>query len=722
MSGLAVVLPVATFLALWALLIGLGPQDREPEWRSAFLRAAVVWGALAAVSAEVLSLFAAVRQGWLAAFWGLVLVLLFAYSVRRGLFRAAWMHLRGLKPGFSVGERLILVGIMGVVLLLLLIAWVSPPNNYDSYLYHMARVVHWAQAGSLDHFPSGFEHQLTKPTWAETAILHLRVLWGNDKPANLVQWFSMLGSLIGVSAITGLLGGTRKAQILAATVALSIPMGILQATSTQNDYVVAFWMVCLAYLVVRHRRQQASPGDVGYVALATGLGMLTKGTGYVYAVPLLAWYFWPRRPWPWMTWVRDASVVAVLVVLLNLGFWWRNVVTFGGPFGTSEWLSANLTLGPVLIPTQSAGGEPTPTESAQPTPTESAQPTPTESAQPTPTESAQPTPTESAQPTPTESAQPTPAAPAIADAAGEGGPGGPSFVLGLVEKALGVPKGVAQITAFQLVTPFGRVQRVQMGVLEAFPAIFDTTWMERIRLSWNHEDLAPSPVHMVLAGIAIIGVWLLRPRSRWGAVRAYAAMLGAAYLLLPVVIGHGASLWGIRYVLPFFVLSAPLAAVALAGAAREKWALAGAGVFVVLALPWTLLNNVRPLIGATPRVTRIESILTTDRTEVLLANGLQSIQNEYAEAAAETFVQGCGTVGLIGMLDTHPEYPFWWILDAPQSGIRIESLSHSVHTERYVDRTFKPCLIICAGCDASVSVPEYSLVRVHGPFSVWGLE
>ncbi len=92
------------------------------------------------------------------------------------------------------------------------------------------------------------------------------------------------------------------------------------------------------------------------------------------------------------------------------------------------------------------------------------------------------------------------------------------------------------------------------------------------------------------------------------------------YLLLPVVIGHGASLWGIRYVLPFFVLLAPLAAVVLAGGAREKWALAGAGGFVMLALPWTLLNNVRPLIGVTPQVTRIESILTTDRTEILLAN------------------------------------------------------------------------------------------------------
>ena len=659
-------LPIGAFAVTWATLLGASARGDRADWRDAYLRAGIAWGTLAALSAELLSWFGGLRQGWLGAFWGLVLAALVAYSVRRRLLQQAWTYLRGLKPRFSVGERLILVGIAAVVVLLLLIAWVSPPNNYDSYLYHMARVVHWAQAGSLDHFPSGFEHQLTKPTWAETAILHLRVLWGDDRPANLVQWFSMLGSLVGVSAIAGLLGGSRKAQLLAITVALSIPMGILQATSTQNDYVVAFWMISLAYFVVRSRRVERAAGDVVYVGLAAGLGMLTKGTGYVYAVPLLAWYFWPRRPWPRLPWLREVGVVAVLVVLLNFGFWWRNVVTFGGPFGTSEWLSANLTLGPVLIS--------------------------------------------------------TPAGPAIEEPGIESEPGDRSFSQGLIEKALSIPKGVAQITVFQLVTPFGRIQRPVVGLLEAFPAVFDTTWMERIRMSWNHEDLAPSPVHMGLVVISIIGVWFLRPRSRWGAARAYAVMLGAAYLLLPVVIGHGASLWGIRYVLPFFVLSAPLAALVLAGAAREKWALAVASVFVILALPWTLLNNVRPLIGATPQMTRIGSILTTDRTEVLLANGLQPVQNDYAEAAAETYAQRCSSVGLIGMQGSYPEYPFWWILNAPQSGIQIESLSHSAYTERYVDPSFEPCLVICAGCDAGGGMPEYALVNVHGQFSVWRRE
>ena len=156
--------------------------------------------------------------------------------------------------------------------------------------------------------------------------------------------------------------------------------------------------------------------------------------------------------------------------------------------------------------------------------------------------------------------------------------------------------------------------------------------------------------------------------------------------------------------------------------ASQRAAIPAACLLVLLSLPYGFFNNTRPLIGATPYTTRIESILTTDRTEGLLDNSLQRVQNDHAEAAAETYAQGCTTVGLIGMSGSLPEYPFWWILNARQSGIRMESLSHSVYTERYVDRSFEPCLIICAGCDASVSVPKYAPVGVRGPFAIWRQE
>jgi len=84
------------------------------------------------------------------------------------------------------------VGALAVVCgVLFLVAILSPPNTYDSALYHLSRVVHWAQNASLRPYPALFEHQLHMPIWAETDILHLRTLWGNIRPAGLVQRFSM---------------------------------------------------------------------------------------------------------------------------------------------------------------------------------------------------------------------------------------------------------------------------------------------------------------------------------------------------------------------------------------------------------------------------------------------------------------------------------------------------------------------------------------------------
>ena len=133
--------------------------------------------------------------------------------MRTGLLRSGWRAFRSSPQPFGVMDSLLLIGIVVILLVLFVVAWISPPNNVDSYLYHMSRVVHWAQNQSLSHYATQYDHQLLKPIWAESAILNLRVLWGSDKPANLVQWFSMLGAVVGVSSLAALMGVKRQGQL-----------------------------------------------------------------------------------------------------------------------------------------------------------------------------------------------------------------------------------------------------------------------------------------------------------------------------------------------------------------------------------------------------------------------------------------------------------------------------------------------------------------------------
>jgi hypothetical protein len=141
------------------------------------------------------------------------------------------------------------------------------------------------------------------------------------------------------------MGANRKGQFLSAAFALSVPMGILQATSTQTDFVTAFWLISLVYFVLLNKRRSLSPLEKVSIGLATGLGMLTKGTFYPLALPILLWYFFPRLKSVGIPrTLREGISFAVIVLFVNLGFWTRNITSFGGPLGPRDAIDQHTEL------------------------------------------------------------------------------------------------------------------------------------------------------------------------------------------------------------------------------------------------------------------------------------------------------------------------------------------------------------------------------------------
>jgi Dolichyl-phosphate-mannose-protein mannosyltransferase len=324
MTIVAPLIPVVTFVLLlvWA-------HARFSSWRMAFLVASVMWGVAVVVFTESLSLLGALRFPGVLAVW-------LATGVVAG---AAWRGRASVpalgNPG-GMTDRLLLLSATAIVGVVGLVALAAPPNTHDSMTYHMSRVAHWAQSGSVEHYSTPIIRQLFQPPWAEFAILQFYMLAGGDRLANLVQWFSMLGSLVGVSLVAKDLGGDRRAQILAALVAATIPVGVVQASSSQNDYVAAFWMTCLVVFVLRLNDQ---PRD-GYLRVwvllagsALGLALLTKATVYTFALPFAAWACLARmRRDGWKAWPVALGLV-VVAAAINAGHLSRNVERFGAPLG-----------------------------------------------------------------------------------------------------------------------------------------------------------------------------------------------------------------------------------------------------------------------------------------------------------------------------------------------------------------------------------------------------
>lgn len=272
--------------------------------RLAVVRAAVVLGALAAGMVEVLSAFHALTAGWFRVIWVLGTVIALAGAWRRYRIDRAAARPGGW-PGWRVTARLVIERaratwsdagwterIMGIVLSLallseLVIALVSPPNNYDSQTYHLPKIEHWVAQHDVAFFATNIHRQVTLAPGAEYLLLHLRMFTGGDALYNLLQYAAGIGCALIASRIAGQLGGSARAQMIAAFVVSTTPTIALESTSTQTDLVVALWVACVATLVLDELRRRTPPGAVVLMGAAAGLTTLTKATGLLAAAPLL---------------------------------------------------------------------------------------------------------------------------------------------------------------------------------------------------------------------------------------------------------------------------------------------------------------------------------------------------------------------------------------------------------------------------------------------------
>ncbi len=228
--------PLILLIPLSLALITLQRMGSEPNgkiaytsWQGEFLVSLSIWGALIIVITEVLSLFTLINRLWLALAWGLVVLATFKSGLRAGRLSRGWQRI---KTGLEIRNRfesVLLFAMVAYIGLLFVIAVVAPSNNVDAMQYHLPRALHWLQNGSLQHYPTARIQQVVRPYWAEGTILHLIGLWGSDKPAQLVQWLSMVASVVGVTGITRLISAGQRRHWMTAVFALTIPRGVLQA-------------------------------------------------------------------------------------------------------------------------------------------------------------------------------------------------------------------------------------------------------------------------------------------------------------------------------------------------------------------------------------------------------------------------------------------------------------------------------------------------------------
>ena len=281
--------------------------------RDFFLRACVALGIAVGLLTEILSPFHLMRRGPLIVSWLVILALaLYWFASRPKLPRIAIRPVEGA-----------VAAVCGAIAATVAVtAWISPPNSADAMAYHLPRVIYWAQAGSVAFFPTPYFNQISLQPLMEYFDLHTYLLSGGDRFVNLVTCAAFVASIAGVSALAGALGAGTRGQAFAALFCATLPNGILQASGAKNEWMLALWLICVAYFVARE--------DAPLAGLSLGLALATKATAYLFAPPLILAVLLVRRP---SVRARALLWVAGGVLLVNTPQYVRNLRLSGSPLG-----------------------------------------------------------------------------------------------------------------------------------------------------------------------------------------------------------------------------------------------------------------------------------------------------------------------------------------------------------------------------------------------------
>jgi hypothetical protein len=304
LKHIACVLPLG-FIAAMALLRFSQGVDRLRAFAEAFL----AWTIVSYAATEIFGLFHSIA---------FLPFLLLWITIDGWLVYRLWRVRDKIGEFWRIPIGLPASIIAFILAITLFIACTAAPNNWDSLTYHLPRIEHWIQDGSLDYYPTANWRQNDLGPLAEILLLQLRVISGSDFLYPLIQWISMLCSVAVLFRITRQLGGNGAQCWLASVFVASLPIGILESTSTQTDYVVTALLVCFITLGLDAiSRSKASLGPVLAAACAAALSGIVKPTGYISGFGFAIWFaFKLSRGVDFRTFIGRAAGVTLVLFLV----------------------------------------------------------------------------------------------------------------------------------------------------------------------------------------------------------------------------------------------------------------------------------------------------------------------------------------------------------------------------------------------------------------------
>jgi len=159
---------------------------------------------------------------------------------------------------------------------------VTPQNDFDTIHDHLYRAALWNQDHAVGYTDCACAPYINAyPPVAEIGILGTMTLGGSDRFAGLVQTGAYLAIAVLVVGIARRIGLSTAQAAFGGLLTLTLPLLALQASTAQNDLVVAAFLLAATLFLL-----DGSPASPWLAGLATALAVGAKVTAPL-ALPIL---------------------------------------------------------------------------------------------------------------------------------------------------------------------------------------------------------------------------------------------------------------------------------------------------------------------------------------------------------------------------------------------------------------------------------------------------
>lgn len=234
----------------------------------------------------------------------------------------------------------------------------SAPSTTDSMVYHIPKVMYWIQEKTLFQDVVRNSHDFMAP-FGEYVILHLYLITNNDRLLFFSQWLAYVScTILGVLIVKKFLNNKIN-EIYVAILAATLPIALLQSSSTQTDLITTLFVLLSTYYAFCFKQTPNLKNSLA-LGLSLGLGILTKASFVIYiiipaGIILLSIINHRKNPFPLL---KLFLLAGLIILLLQLRFISQNLSLFGSFSGqpileegsgyTNELISPQILLSNII--------------------------------------------------------------------------------------------------------------------------------------------------------------------------------------------------------------------------------------------------------------------------------------------------------------------------------------------------------------------------------------